>query len=198
MNQTSMNNNNTIVYVKVAGPRPDDFVEPPPFDWSQEKERQLWQFISKLDKQEDHINWEQLSETFDTPIYFLKKRCYKMFSMRLELLKQKIQHKKKILESDTRAIETEKETKPEQDITYPFVEDKDKINNEHTTNDISDRLHNIKLSNYKPPVPTKDAPATTSSANRSVSDNETDDDISSSLSVSKSALEEALMARLNF
>lgn len=198
MNQTSMNNNNTIVYVKVAGPRPDEFVEPPPFDWSQEKERQLWQFISKLDKQEDHINWEQLSETFDTPIYFLKKRCYKMFSMRLELLKQKIQHKKKILESDTRAIETEQETKPEHDVTHPFIEDKDKINNENTTNDISDRLHNIKLSNYKPPVPTKDAPAPTSSANRSVSDNETDDDISSSLSVSKSALEEALMARLNF
>ncbi|KAG0671530.1 Autophagy protein 29 [Maudiozyma exigua] len=193
-----MNNNNTIVYVKVAGPRPDDFVEPPPFDWSQEKERQLWQFISKLDKQEDHINWEQLSETFDTPIYFLKKRCYKMFSMRLELLKQKIQHKKKILESDTRVIETEQETKPEHDITYPFVEDKDRINSEHTTNDISDRLHNIKLSNYKPPASTKDATVPTGNADRSASDNEPDGDISSSLSVSKSALEEALMARLNF
>lgn len=191
-----MNNNNTVVYVKVSGPRPDNFVEPPPFVWSPEKERQLWQFISKLDNQDDHINWEQLSETFDTPIFFLKKRCYKMFSMRLELLKQKIQHKKKILQNDNPVMNTQHELRPEHVHTYPFIENDTKINNEHVKNDISENVRNSILSNYKDHGPREDTIIPTSRV--SASDNETDGDISSSLSVSKSALEEALMARLNF
>lgn len=192
----NMNNSNTVVYVKVAGPRPDDFVEPLPFDWSAEKERQLWQFISKLDNQEDHINWEQLSETFDTPIFFLKKRSYKMFSMRLELLKQKIQHKRKILQNDNPVVNMQQELRVEHVITHPFLETETKINKKHVKNDIAENVHNSNTSNYKDQSPKKDTIIPPSQA--SVSDNETDGDISSSLSVSKSALEEALMARLNF
>ncbi|CAB4252708.1 Atg29p [Maudiozyma barnettii] len=205
-----MNNDNTIVYVKVAGPRPANFVDPIPFEWNDEKESQLWKFISKLNSQQDHINWEQLSETFVAPVYFLKNRAYKMFSMRLEQLQQKIENKKKILEGNPKS-ESVLLTHHVLDSTFessfltPTITNvTTKLDNvnfqdpQHTEDDVTDqlveRLQTNKNLNYKTPETAKIIENKT----KLNTDNESDSDISSSLSVSKSALEEALMARLNF
>ncbi|SMN22116.1 similar to Saccharomyces cerevisiae YPL166W ATG29 Autophagy-specific protein that is required for recruitment of other ATG proteins to the pre-autophagosomal structure (PAS) [Maudiozyma saulgeensis] len=205
-----MNNNNTIVYIKVDGPRPANFVDPTPFDWNEEKENQLWKFISKLDSEQDHINWKQLSETFETPVYFLKNRAYKMFSMRLEQLKQKIQNKKKMLEGNhisesislghpiidspsESSFLTHRVTNRKTDHKPSSFDGREDIDND-VADELAEGLQKTKLLNYITPETNE----VTDNNMRHDGDSELDSDISSNLSVSKSALEEALMARLNF
>lgn len=207
-----MNNKNTIVYVKVAGPRPEGFVDPSPFEWNQGKERQLWSFISKLDNQKEQINWEQLSATFETPIYFLKKRSYKLFSMHLKLLHQQIRDKEKIFDNDINLENSHfSQLSVGSSIKSPLIEDNsvenirekediseiatnDKITESNTNAEVLEHLKTSKLLNYKKP----DKLTHNNDQIGNIINNDSDSDLSSSLSVSKSALEEALMARLNF
>ncbi|QLQ81417.1 hypothetical protein HG537_0F01780 [Torulaspora globosa] len=197
-----MDNHNTAVYVKVNGNRPPGFVDPQPFEWNSEKEKQLWAIISKLDDYQDQIDWRELAKNLDAPDYFLKKRSYKLFAMHLKLLEQQIERKMmaasendgsrhtSVRQFDATAgmhTLTESSIKNQQELKDTVVDEP-----RDTTLKTLQQLHTSKiLSNSKNPM-AEVREAQKSGGNNNGSDSET----SSNLSVSKSALEEALMDRL--
>lgn len=96
-----MNNRNTIIYVKVKGKRPPGFKDPEPFEWNEEKDRQLWKFISKLDSSIDQIDWSNLSTVMNAPTYFLRKRSHKLFDKHMSQMKRQLNINKNIHPIDT-------------------------------------------------------------------------------------------------
>lgn len=95
-----MNDQNSIVYVRVPGKRPPGFQDPVPFEWNVEKETQLWQFLFKLDNSIDQIDWDDLSEILNAPVYFIKRRSYKLFTKQVDSMRKQIENKRKILSRD--------------------------------------------------------------------------------------------------
>lgn len=197
-----MNSHNTIVYVRVNGNRPPGFVDPAPFEWNPEKERQLWAIISKLDDYQDQIDWKELSKNLEAPDYFLKKRSYKLFATHLKLLEQQIERKMMATSDNDGSRQTSirqfEPTAGMHTLTESNIKNQEELENrsadetKDTTLKTLQQLHTSRiLSNSKNPL-ADDKGAQKSSANTTVSDSET----SSNLSVSKSALEEALMDRL--
>ncbi|QLL30979.1 hypothetical protein HG536_0A07940 [Torulaspora globosa] len=197
-----MDNHNTVVYVKVNGKRPPGFVDPQPFEWNSEKEKQLWAIISKLDDYQDQIDWKELAKNLDAPDYFLKKRSYKLFAMHLKLLEQQIERKMMAASENDGSRQTSVRqfdaTAGMHTLTESSIRNqeglKDKMADEprDTTLKTLQQLHTSKiLSSSKNPV-AEGRDAQKGVGNNNASDSET----SSNLSVSKSALEEALMDRL--
>lgn len=118
-----MNNNNTIVYVKVPGPRPPNFVNPTPFEWNSQKDNQLWDYISNVDTKKVAIDWEELCASLGAPSYFLQKRSRQLFSTHLHLLKQQLAEKKKILHPDktVSSLQRVRSIENSTSIESPFV-----------------------------------------------------------------------------
>ncbi|CAR28600.1 hypothetical protein ZYGR_0S02340 [Zygosaccharomyces rouxii] len=195
-----MNNQNTVVYVKLKGKRPEGFINPPKFEWNLDKERQLWAIVSKLENYQDQIDWQGLSHTLDVPDYFLKKRSYKLFAKRLKLLEQQIERKIKI-DNDGKPQESTTQIGPSLsfDDENTTTDDQRSLEEnananilEKTTMRTLQQLHTSKILS-RPRLPSSNGRDTRNgSQNQSNSDSES----SSSLSVSNSALEEALMDRL--
>lgn len=195
-----MNNQNTIVYVKLKGKRPDGFINPPKFEWNLDKERQLWAIVSKLENDQNQIDWKRLSLILGVPDYFLKKRSYKLFAKRLRILEQQIERKIKI---DDDSKHQEVHTEIESGSSFGYVnaktddqrslEENDSGNSlEKTTMRALQQLHTSKILS-RPRVVSGDG---RDIRNGSQDQNNSDSESSSSLSVSNSALEEALMDRL--
>ncbi|CCD27318.1 Atg29p NDAI_0K01270 [Naumovozyma dairenensis CBS 421] len=208
-----MNGQNTIVYVRVKGKRPVGFVDPPEFNWNQDKEKALWSIISKLDDRKSEINWQELSDTLDAPDYFLKKRSYKLFRKHLELLQKQIERKGlknqesnetlKQLHSYVSTLDktllmgkgTGSEISNKEDEKTPdSIRGKEKVEDfgqnrdtEEVTALALEQLQTSKIINYK-----------NKKKSKSNTSPDSDSELSSSLDVSKSALEEALMDRLHF
>ncbi|CCC69116.1 hypothetical protein NCAS_0C01260 [Naumovozyma castellii] len=193
-----MNNTNTIVYVKVRGKKPAGFIDPPNFVWDQNKEKKLWSIISKLDSQRNEIDWKLISETLNAPDYFLKKRSYKLFAKHLELLQKQIDRKEledgssngdlQKLPNYISSLEEDKKTI----VSTNATDNNDQINNipenkEHDDENVLEQLQASKIMGFKRP-----------SSSAKDDNNGSDSEISSNLSVSKSALEEALMDKLHF
>lgn len=199
-----MNNTNTVVYVKVKGNRPAGFVDPSPFEWNVEKEKQLWSMMSKLDNYQDQIDWKDLSKTLEAPDYFLKRRSYKLFAMHLKLLEQQIERKMMANNDNEGSRQTSIRQFEPIIETHTLTESAMKDQNSHEESSIDEgeeatfkalqQLHTSKILNQSklPATEGKELRKTGSANNANVSDSET----SSSLSVSTSALEEALMDRL--
>ncbi|GMM56914.1 Atg29 protein [Maudiozyma humilis] len=239
-----MNNDNTVIYVKVAGPRPANFIDPAPFEWNNQKEKRLWDYISNIDSKNVTIDWDELSESLSAPSYFLKKRSQTLFASHLKLLRQQLNKKKKILQQD-KSIQSTSDIITSQEnvnIETPFVQGSlEEQQSGHTTDfesssinvvpgsinskeDIDEKvlkqMQTSKLLAIHAPLRDSDVSLSDdaligkhepkedieehSDNNESVADThkstveDDDGDLSSNLSVSKSALEEALMARLNF
>lgn len=202
-----MDNKNTIVYVNVKGDRPIGFDDPPSFEWNVEKERQLWAIVSKLDNYQDQIDWKDLSRSLKAPDYFLKKRSYKLFAKHLKLLEQQIERKMKANNNDESAQVSIHQFEPskhyplsnqsslsEQNlIEEQYVGIQDSDNAEDTTLKTLQQLHTSKLL-YRGKLPSGNGK--TPRKNSTGQNNNSDSEVSSSLSVSNSALEEALMDRL--
>ncbi|CCK72262.1 Atg29p KNAG_0J01810 [Huiozyma naganishii CBS 8797] len=115
-----MDNRNTIVYVKMKGPRPPGFEDRPPFEWNSDKDAQLWAFISKLENSLEQINWEGLSTALNTPIYFLRRRSYKLFAIHMEFLQRQFHDKR-----TSSVTEQPAKNKPQQQITTHEGNDSD-------------------------------------------------------------------------
>lgn len=239
-----MNNDNTVIYVKVAGPRPANFIDPAPFEWNNQKEKRLWDYISNIDSKNVTIDWDELSESLSAPSYFLKKRSQTLFASHLKLLRQQLNKKKKILQQD-KSIQSTSDIITSQEnvnIETPFVQGSlEEQQSGHTTDFESSSINGVPGSiNSKEDIdekvlkqmqtskllamhaPLRDSDVSLSDDaligkhepkedieehsdnNESATDThksaveDDDGDLSSNLSVSKSALEEALMARLNF
>lgn len=109
----TMNDQNSVVYVRVPGRRPSGFQDAAPFEWNTEKETQLWQFLSKLDNSIDQIDWVDLSEILNAPVYFIKKRSYKLFTKQVDSMKRQIETKRKILSRDELPLDGQDETQAE-------------------------------------------------------------------------------------
>lgn len=192
-----MDNNNTVVYVKVNGNRPPGFVDPQPFEWNSEKEKQLWAIISKLDDYQDQIDWKELAKNLDAPDYFLKKRSYKLFAMHLKLLEQQIERKMMAASENDGSRHTSvrqfEATAGMHTLTESSIRNQEELQDEprNTTLKTLQQLHTSKiLSGSKNPL------AEGREAQKGGGNNASDSETSSNLSVSKSALEEALMDRL--
>lgn len=194
-----MNNSNTVVYVKVKGNRPAGFVDPAPFEWNIEKEKHLWAIVSKLDNYQDQIDWNVLSKTLEAPDYFLKKRSYKLFAMHLKLLEQQIERKMMASDNENGSRQTSIQqfeptggihtlTESCMKIQGPAQDDLTDVTKETTLKTLQ-QLHTSKILNRSRHLTSDDKEVR---RNGNASDSET----SSSLSVSTSALEEALMDRL--
>ncbi|CAL9730045.1 autophagy-related protein 29 [Monosporozyma unispora] len=235
-----MDNRNTIIYVKVKGKRPPDFKDPKLFEWNEDKDKQLWKFISKLDNSIEQINWTNLSTILNAPKEFLKQRSYKLFNMHMSLMKKQLDIKKlppnqvevslqqnltlqnqsnddvitlkektsspqrKILtamnsfkESPINSVaRSEKRlTDIEKDIEDNGVE-RDTDQESLPTASITEALNQLHTSRVLGRAPDMITRGTRNTRERLNEDY--DSDLSSSLSVSKSALEEALLDRLHF
>ncbi|CAH01492.1 Atg29p [Kluyveromyces lactis] len=149
-----MNNDNTKVYVRVAGKRPENFVETKPFIWDSRRDKILWTKISKIDSLED-MDWQELGADLGAPEPFLKKRSYTLFQNQLKVLSNQID-----VTSNTRSSS----------------ESRNSVDNNILQNLQASRIMNHKLDK------------TDNLANNQESSSEL-----SNLSVSKSALEDALM-----
>ncbi|CCH60642.1 hypothetical protein TBLA_0D01340 [Henningerozyma blattae CBS 6284] len=206
-----MNNNNTIVYIRVKGKRPQGFVDPPAIIWDTQKEDQLWSIMSKLTSQKEKVDWSELSQQLDVPIDFLKQRSYKLYSNHLKILQEYMASKND--QQDTLMMRLNSEVSSTQDdseiskkFTQPYMDPKTimtfndvgqlrkdnletsntkLVNNEKSddTIDALKRLQSSKILNYKKPT----------SNNAELGENDT----ISTVSVSNSALEEALLDRLH-
>ncbi|CDO93166.1 unnamed protein product [Kluyveromyces dobzhanskii CBS 2104] len=84
-----MNNDNTKIYLRISGKRPENFVETKPFNWDSRRDKILWTKISKIDSLED-INWIELCGDLGAPESFLKKRSYTLFHNQLKVLSEQI------------------------------------------------------------------------------------------------------------
>lgn len=197
-----MNNENSIVYVRVNGNRPPGFVDPAPFDWNAEKERQLWAIISKLDDYQDQIDWKELAQALGAPDYFLKRRSYKLFALHLKLLEQQIERKMMTTSDNDGSRQTSvRQFEPTAGVhtltgsniaEQESLDDKVIDDTKDTTLKTLQHLHTSRiLSTSKNPLG-GEKNVHKGGAHSNVSDSET----SSNLSVSKSALEEALMDHL--
>ncbi|SCU82581.1 LADA_0C06480g1_1 [Lachancea dasiensis] len=179
-----MNAGNTIVYVKITGKARDGFIDPPKFHWDLEKDKKLWATISKFGDSKKSIDWTKLSREFQAPEYFLRKRSYRLFAKHLKLLEQEI-------ETKTRGLTVNSNVS--RDGTYEPRERDDHDDSERSYINPRERgntatpegLYNLRSSqilNQKVPGDTKGTESSLSEL--------------SNLSVSKSALEEALLDRL--
>ncbi|AET38112.1 Atg29p Ecym_2379 [Eremothecium cymbalariae DBVPG len=161
---------NTIVYIKVPGRRWDGFVDHPKFRWNYEQEKKLWSLVSTLDNK-DEIDWELLVKELKAPEFFLRKRTYKLFSNHLKSLERQV-HNRTSVSPHSMGLVDDMDPQP---VTLSTKVPKE-------TNAL-DNLHILKSVRPKPP---RDEDVVDSSGTSELS----------SLSVSKSALEEALMDRL--
>ncbi|AGO09892.1 AaceriAAL098Wp [[Ashbya] aceris (nom. inval.)] len=84
-----MNSKNTIVYVKVPGRKREDFIDPPPFEWNQQQDRKLWAHISTIEDKDD-IDWQLLAKQTNAPEFFIRKRVYQLFRVHLKSFEQEI------------------------------------------------------------------------------------------------------------
>lgn len=221
-----MDNSNTIIYVRIKGKRPPDFVDPEPLEWNDDKDKQLWEFISKLDNSIDQINWTKLSTMLNAPKFFLRERSYKLFENHMLLMKRQL-NAKKLAPVDSggkfdifKNSSVVKESKINMPITNnssvdllvdrsmaqnvitknnelendEYIESDEKLDQanlyEKSTSDILNQLHVSKVLGK----------SLHSTKNKGLNElkEEPDSDLSSSLNVSKSALEEALLERLRF
>lgn len=206
-----MNNRNTVVYIRVKGSRPPGFVDPPEFEWNKNKEKQLWSRISSYDTTRQQIDWHILSESLEAPIYFLKKRSYTLFANNL----QKLSHfmdtdnsnlrlksndildyndlsKSPIHYNSNRINSFELETSTKQNVTAADINPNTatEINEEQTAENTIKKLQTSKIMAQDAPLGFRNK------NNKDDIQERSNEDISSSLSISTSALEEALMDRL--
>ncbi|SCV05834.1 LANO_0H16204g1_1 [Lachancea nothofagi CBS 11611] len=172
-----MNAENTIVYVKISGRTRDGFVDPPKFKWDLEKDKKLWSKVSRFGNQKKTIDWVRLSRDFETPEYFLRKRSYRLFAKHLKMLEQEIETKTRGLTAGSEIEDTDSANNNEEFEDNDGGEDDEFLASEGLKN-----LRSSKILNQKVPG---DARAAESSLSEL-----------SNLSVSKSALEEALLDRL--
>lgn len=208
-----MNNKNTVVYIRIKSKRPDNFQNTTKFEWNEDKEHQLWSFISSLDDSMDHVDWETLSTGLNTPIFFLKRRSFKLFKRHLLLLEKEVEDKKRMLQEKDRKSSI---SRMPQVSLHPISLDNQRNNPEFTNNIIRSfrsegspdddttksiqlecsKLHKtfIKEDNKDNQDDKGDAIGNEAQKDTNISNS----DISSSLSISKSALEDALMERLHF
>lgn len=211
-----MNSSNTIVYVKIKGKRPDGFVDPPKFEWNSAKERQLWAMVSNLNYSRDQIDWQALSEVLEAPGFFLKKRTYKLFAKHLELLQIQLEKKRDLekfsnVQVNDRMFEVLNNYIPtlqnENLLTVPTSPSETKGEtleevDEEVTTEALQHLQTSKILNIHKAKSNSerkfDRNTPNDGAEKESERGTSDDDLSSSLSVSKSALEEALMDRLQF
>lgn len=240
-----MDNRNTVIYVKVKGKRPADFKDPEPFEWNEDKDQQLWKFISKLYSSIEQIDWAKLSTILNTPKEFLKQRSYKLFSMHVSLMKRQLEIKKlpqdknnnvevplatspsiKNPGNDETITQRENTTSPTRNIQTVFNSFKESpvnsaIRSETKLSDIANnddakRAETDTNQDALSPVSIKESPdqphiskllakdpnmarrSSHTSRERKTENEDYDSDLSSTLSVSKSALEEALLERLHF
>ena len=136
--------------------------------------RQLWNRISGLDTKEKSIDWLRLSRHFDAPEFFIRKRSYRLFAKHLKLLEKQI-------ESKTRGLAvTDAEFSEGDEEEDRFLQDDEARN--FVPPEGLENLRSSKILNRRVP---SDAKITESSLSEL-----------SNLSVSKSALEEALLDRL--
>lgn len=211
-----MNSRNTVIYIKVKGKRPQGFSDPPKFEWNSAKERQLWAMVSNLNYSQDQIDWQNLSKILETPEFFLKKRTYKLFAKHLELLQLQLEKKRDLEKYSNVQVN---EGMP--DILHKYIptlqndnllnvpatplaterQDSEEVETE-VTNEALQHLQTSKILNIHKAKSDNQKKFDDNSAkdgiNKELECNSSDDDLSSSLSVSKSALEEALMDRLQF
>lgn len=217
-----MDNRNTTIYVRIKGKRPVDFVDPKPFEWDEDKDQQLWKFISKLDNSIDQIDWTKLSIILNVPIFFLRERSYKLFENHMSLMKRKFNIKKlnsldstgnveafknssiiknskmevptainPLMESSIDKSVSIESTGSEKDDYTKSTEKLDQtILSKNSAIEVLSQLHVSKVLGR-----TLDS---TENKKLDKLKEVSDDDTSSSLSVSKSALEEALLERLHF
>lgn len=160
-----MNNENTKIYIRVSGKRPEGFIDPKPFEWGFKRDKILWTRISKMESLED-MDWKELCQDLGAPESFLKKRSYMLFQKHLKLLSEQM--------SDSPRMRSPLDTRNSVDET------------------ILQNLQASKILNNRFDVPNNETLDTTTNKNNE----ESGSDLSSSLSVSKSALEDALMDRL--
>ncbi|CAI4841784.1 Atg29p [Saccharomyces cerevisiae S288C] len=211
-----MNSTNTVVYIKVKGRRPQGFLDPPKFEWNGTKERQLWTMVSNLNYSQDQIDWQNLSKIFETPEFFLKKRTYKLFAEHLELLQLQLEKKR-----DLEKYSNDQVNEGMSDLIHKYTptlqndnllnvsaspltterQDSEEVETE-VTNEALQHLQTSKILNiHKKTSDSENKPndkLDKDGINKEMECGSSDDDLSSSLSVSKSALEEALMDRLQF
>ncbi|SCU79740.1 LAFA_0B05314g1_1 [Lachancea sp. 'fantastica'] len=180
-----MDADNTIIYVKVSGRDREGFVEPPKFHWDLEKDQKLWLKISRFGNKKS-IDWVKLSREFETPEFFLRKRSYRLFAKHLRMLEHEI-------ETKTRGLDVGQELEVEEDdddgddlrenTSSQDGESKAKEEEENGTPEGVKNLRWSRILNQKIPGDGKAQPDSSLSE-------------LSNLSVSKSALEEALLDRL--
>ncbi|AAS50268.1 AAL098Wp [Eremothecium gossypii ATCC 10895] len=170
-----MNSKNTIVYVKVPGRQREGFVDPPPFEWNQHQDRKLWAHISTIEDKDD-IDWQLLSNQTNAPEFFIRKRVYQLFRVHLKSIEQEIYSHTSADRAPNRSSQAGDEPAASVGVLNGYGQN---------INDIHD------LSSLQTP------PTCRGKANKD-EDGGNSSGISelSSLSVSKSALEEALMDRL--
>lgn len=166
-----MNDENTKIYVRVAGSRPKDFNTPKPFVWDGRRDRILWTKLSKIESLES-MNWKEVSSDLGAPEYFLKKRSYVLFHDQLKVLSEEIEKQSEsqgVSRSNSESYKNDLSKEPKKQLIH---------------DDVVNNLHSSRIMNHKIEVTEQG-----------------DNDISSSefsnLSISKSALEEALIDRLH-
>lgn len=170
-----MNSRNTVIYIKVSGRKRDGFVDPPKFDWDLAKDRRLWFAVSTLANKDD-IDWQILSRELDAPEYFLRKRSYNLLSKHLKLMEEQIERKTRNVESSGKI------SIPEESV---YKEQTESGTEEYEHDPGEEAMKNMRKSK----IISQKRPSGEETAGSSISE-------LSNLSVSKSALEEALMDRL--
>ncbi|CCE62778.1 hypothetical protein TPHA_0D01370 [Tetrapisispora phaffii CBS 4417] len=231
-----MNNQNTIVYVRLKGKTPPGGLKvSKPFEWNAKKDDQLWQIVSskEAETQELDVNWEQLGQIFeDVPEKYLKQRTYSLISSKLKKLDHLKQKVNKIIDSkgskiidleaqrtnlqisqyiSNKNIVDHQEEIPADEVSeskhgmktnsansslngamYMHYMNEDKLDKDDMYGEVISKLQTSKILENNFPIKFKNKLKLEDSG--SIFENE--NEISSSLSVSASALEEALLDRL--
>ncbi|KAH8802669.1 hypothetical protein F5884DRAFT_802672 [Xylogone sp. PMI_703] len=69
------------VFVRLPFPR-GDFIDPPPVEWDDTKDKSLWKVLSKASKNSD-IDWRELATRFDVSLEFLLQQAAWLYERQL-------------------------------------------------------------------------------------------------------------------
>ncbi|RFU27056.1 hypothetical protein B7463_g9278, partial [Scytalidium lignicola] len=69
------------VFVRLPFPR-GDFIDPPPVEWDDTKDKALWKILSKASKNSD-IDWRELATRFDVSLEFLLQQAAWLYERQL-------------------------------------------------------------------------------------------------------------------
>ena len=67
-----------------------EFVDPPPVEWNAEKDRELWDLLSRSSAKGQDLDWNALAEQFDVTLAFLSQQAAWLYERQLSQVRAQL------------------------------------------------------------------------------------------------------------